>query len=34
MHHGRIFERTPRGVFLAQPKTPEAQAFMRGDIVL
>jgi tungstate transport system ATP-binding protein len=34
LHHGRIFERTPAEVFFAQPKTPEAQAFMRGDIVL
>ena len=34
LHHGRIFERASREVFFTQPKTPEAQAFMRGDIVL
>jgi tungstate transport system ATP-binding protein len=34
LHHGRIFERTPGEVFFAQPTTPEAQAFLQGDIVL
>ena len=34
LHHGRILERTPGGLFFAQPTTAEAQAFMRGDIVL
>jgi tungstate transport system ATP-binding protein len=30
-HHGR---RTPSAAFLAQPATAEAQALMRGEIVL
>jgi tungstate transport system ATP-binding protein len=34
LHHGRILERTPGEVFAAQPTTAEAQAFLRGDIVL
>ena len=34
LHHGRIIERTPSAAFLAQPTTAEAQAFMRGEIVL
>jgi tungstate transport system ATP-binding protein len=34
LHHGRILERTPSAAFLAQPATAEAQAFMRGEIVL
>jgi tungstate transport system ATP-binding protein len=34
LHHGRIVERTPSATFLAQPTTPEARAFMRGEIVL
>src|SRR5207244_277509 len=34
MHHGRIMERTPSTAFFAQPTTAEAQAFMRGEIVL
>jgi tungstate transport system ATP-binding protein len=34
LHHGRIIERTPSAAFLARPATAEAQAFMRGDIVL
>jgi tungstate transport system ATP-binding protein len=34
LHHGRIIERTPSVAFLAQPTTAEAQAFMRGEIVL
>ncbi len=34
VHHGRILERTPRAAFLAQPTSAEAQAFMRGEIVL
>jgi len=34
LHHGRIIERTPREVFLAQPRSAEAQAFTRGEIVL
>ena len=34
LHHGRIFERTPARAFLTQPTTDEAQAFLRGEIVL
>ena len=34
LHHGRIIERTPSAAFLAQPATAEAQAFVRGEIVL
>ena len=34
LHRGRIIERTPAPAFLAQPTTAEAQAFMRGEIVL
>jgi tungstate transport system ATP-binding protein len=34
LHRGRLIERTPREEFLAQPRSREAQAFMRGDIVL
>jgi tungstate transport system ATP-binding protein len=34
LHHGRLIERTPREEFLAQPRSAEAQAFVRGEIVL
>ena len=34
LHHGRLLERTPRDEFLAQPRSAEAQAFVRGEIVL
>jgi tungstate transport system ATP-binding protein len=34
LHRGRLMERTPRDEFLAQPRTSEAQAFVRGEIVL
>jgi len=34
LHRGRIVERAPAGEFLAQPQTPAAQAFIRGEIVL
>jgi tungstate transport system ATP-binding protein len=34
LHHGRIVERAPREEFLNQPRSPAAQAFLRGDIVL
>ena len=34
LHHGRLVERTPREEFFARPSSPEAQAFMRGEIVL
>ena len=34
LHHGRLIERTSREEFLARPRSPEAQAFVRGEIVL
>jgi len=33
LHRGRLLERTPREQFLVQPHSPEARAFMRGEIV-
>jgi tungstate transport system ATP-binding protein len=34
LHRGRLVERTPREEFLARPRSVEAQAFVRGEIVL
>jgi tungstate transport system ATP-binding protein len=34
LHRGRLLERTPREAFLSAPRSPEAQAFVRGEIVL
>jgi tungstate transport system ATP-binding protein len=34
LHHGRLIERTPAARFFAQPASTEAQAFLRGEIVL
>lgn len=34
MHRGRILERTLATQFFKQPQTPEAAAFVRGEIVL
>ncbi len=34
MHHGKIHEHAVNGDFFAGPKTEEAQAFVRGDILL
>ena len=34
MHRGRILERTPAGPFFKQPRTPQAAAFVKGEIVL
>ena len=34
LHHGRIVERTPGTTFLTQPNSAQAQAFIRGEIVL
>ena len=31
--HGKIHERSPADVFFNGPRTPEAAAFLRGDIV-
>jgi tungstate transport system ATP-binding protein len=34
LHRGRLIERTPRAAFFAAPHSPQAQAFVRGEIVL
>jgi tungstate transport system ATP-binding protein len=34
LHHGHLIERTPAAAFFAQPASAEAQAFLRGEIVL
>jgi hypothetical protein len=34
MVRGRIHERTPARQFFAAPATPEAQAFLNGDLVI
>jgi tungstate transport system ATP-binding protein len=34
LNRGRLVERTPREEFLARPRSPEAQAFVRGELVL
>lgn len=34
MHQGKIRERTPAAEFFQSPRTKEAQAFLRGEIVL
>jgi tungstate transport system ATP-binding protein len=34
LHRGRIIERTSSATFLAQPATSQAQAFVRGEIVV
>jgi tungstate transport system ATP-binding protein len=34
LHHGRLLERTPSAAFFAAPRSPQAQAFVRGEIVL
>jgi len=34
LHRGRLLERSPREQFLVEPHSPEARAFMRGEIVL
>lgn len=33
IHHGRLHESAPANEFLTDPKTPEARAFIQGDIV-
>ena len=33
MHRGRLVERGPAGPFFKQPGTPEADAFMRGELL-
>ncbi len=32
LHHGKLVERTDAGPFFEQPRTPEADAFMRGEL--
>lgn len=32
LHRGRLIERAPTAIFFAQPQTPEADAFLRGDL--
>jgi tungstate transport system ATP-binding protein len=34
LHHGRLIERTPSAAFFEHPASAEAQAFVRGEIVL
>jgi tungstate transport system ATP-binding protein len=34
IHHGRVLERSPREAFFAHPSSPEAAAFLRGELVL
>ncbi|HYQ90611.1 MAG TPA: ATP-binding cassette domain-containing protein [Candidatus Competibacteraceae bacterium] len=34
LHHGRLLEQTAATEFFAQPRCPEAAAFLRGDLVL
>jgi len=33
LHHGRILERAPAAQFFAQPTSPEARAFLKGDLL-
>jgi tungstate transport system ATP-binding protein len=33
LHHGRLREQTPAAAFFNQPATPEAAAFLRGELV-
>ncbi|MGI9350446.1 MAG: ATP-binding cassette domain-containing protein [Rhizobiaceae bacterium] len=33
LYRGRVHEHGPAGSFLSNPKTPEAKAFLKGDIV-
>jgi len=33
LHRGRLIEQTPAAEFFAQPRSAEAQAFLRGDIL-
>ena len=34
LHQGRLIERGPAEAFFAAPRTPEAAAFIRGELVL
>ena len=33
LHHGRLVEDTPADIFFHQPQSPEATAFMRGELL-
>lgn len=33
LHHGRLVEDTPAGAFFRQPQSPEAAAFIRGELL-
>ena len=33
MHRGRLAEKTPAEEFFTQPRTAEASAFLKGDLV-
>ena len=33
LHHGRLLERTPAAEFFAAPRTAEATAFLKGDLL-
>lgn len=33
LHHGRIVEHTPAAQFFDQPRSPEARAFLKGDLL-
>jgi tungstate transport system ATP-binding protein len=33
LHQGRLLEQTPADAFFAEPKSEEARAFLRGDLL-
>lgn len=33
LHHGRLLEQTPAAEFFHEPRTPEARAFIRGELL-
>jgi tungstate transport system ATP-binding protein len=33
VHRGRVTEHAPAAAFFTQPRTPEAAAFLRGELV-
>ena len=33
LHRGRVWEHAPAGPFFENPATPEAAAFLRGDLL-
>lgn len=33
LHHGRLVEDAPAGIFFQQPRSPEAAAFIRGELL-